>query len=192
MARLRFRRRRRQSNSTLLLLALGAVTGLALGVVLAERTGGMDGLKDRLSRRGKRRNAGAATAPDDANHSDEHASDDLPMIAVPALANTGYIDTHSGEVVGAALPTDDGVDDTELEARVLEAFRNDPTLRGRAIDIGAIGDGIIELTGWVHSPAEVGHALTLARGVPGVAHVMDRLTIRGADVTRVGPAASDR
>src|SRR6476620_10315196 len=39
-------------------------------------------------------------------------------------------------------------DDQELEERVLEAFRNDPTLSERAIDIGAIGDGIIELTGW--------------------------------------------
>ena len=30
----------------------------------------------------------------------------------------------------------------ELEERVLEAFRNDPILAERAIDIGAIGDGI--------------------------------------------------
>src|SRR4051812_33693157 len=37
-------------------------------------------------------------------------------------------------------------DDEALEERVLEAFRNDPLLSERAIDIGAIGDGIIELT----------------------------------------------
>ena len=36
-----------------------------------------------------------------------------------------------------------------LEERVLEAFHNDPVLAERAIDIGAIGTGVIELTGWV-------------------------------------------
>src|SRR4029450_6294057 len=45
-------------------------------------------------------------------------------------------------------------EDEALEERVLEAFRNDPILSERAVDIGAIGDGIIELTGWVHQPDE--------------------------------------
>jgi hypothetical protein len=69
-------------------------------------------------------------------------------------------------------------DDQELEERVLEAFRNDPTLSGRAIDIGAIGDGIIELTGWVHEADEATHAVTITRGVPGVETVVNRLDIR--------------
>src|SRR5687768_11869042 len=59
-------------------------------------------------------------------------------------------------------------EDEALEERVLEAFRNDPILSERAIDIGAIGDGIIELTGWVHEPDEATHAVTITRGVPGV------------------------
>src|SRR4051812_36657618 len=63
-------------------------------------------------------------------------------------------------------------DDEALEERVLEAFRNDPTLSERAIDIGAIGDGIIELTGWVHEPDEATHAVTVTRGVPGVETVV--------------------
>jgi len=69
-------------------------------------------------------------------------------------------------------------DDQELEERVLEAFRNDPTLSERAIDIGAIGDGIIELTGWVHEADEATHAVTITRGVPGVETVVNRLDIR--------------
>lgn len=190
MARLRFRRHRRSPNSTLLLLALGAVTGVALGVMLADRAGGLDGVKQRL-KRGRR-------------SADDRPFDDL-VEEIPALKDTSY---HRAPVasdrfdasndVSPVASSHDAVppDDSELEARVLEAFRNDPTLRGRAIDIGAIGDGIIELTGWVHSPAEVGHALTLARGVPDVAHVMDRLTIRGTDFSRMAPPdgldASDR
>lgn len=71
-------------------------------------------------------------------------------------------------------------DDEALEERVLEAFRNDPVLSERAIDIGAIGDGIIELTGWVHEPEEATHAVTITRGVPGVETVVNRLDVRAA------------
>jgi hypothetical protein len=69
-------------------------------------------------------------------------------------------------------------DDEVLEERVLEAFRNDPVLSERAIDIGAIGDGIIELTGWVHEADEATHAVTITRGVPGVETVVNRLDVR--------------
>jgi|SRR5215204_1626595 len=69
-------------------------------------------------------------------------------------------------------------DDEALEERVLEAFRNDPILAERAVDIGAIGDGIIELTGWVHEPDEATHAVTITRGVPGVETVVNRLDVR--------------
>jgi hypothetical protein len=74
----------------------------------------------------------------------------------------------------------DEVDDEDeaLEERVLEAFRNDPVLAERAIDIGAIGDGIIELTGWVHQADEATHAVTITRGVPGVETVVNRLDVR--------------
>jgi hypothetical protein len=69
-------------------------------------------------------------------------------------------------------------DDEALEERVLEAFRNDPVLAERAVDIGAIGDGIIELTGWVRAPDEATHAVTITRGVPGVETVVNRLDVR--------------
>src|SRR3954465_1936989 len=71
-------------------------------------------------------------------------------------------------------------EDQDLEERVLEAFRNDPTLSERAIDIGAIGDGIIDLTGWVPEPDEATHAVTITRGVPGVETVVNRLDVRVA------------
>ena len=66
----------------------------------------------------------------------------------------------------------------ELEERVLEAFRNDPILSERAIDIGGVEDGIIELTGWVNSDDESHQAVVIARGVPGVDTVVNRLAIR--------------
>ncbi len=66
-----------------------------------------------------------------------------------------------------------------LERRVLEAFRNDPILAERAIDIGALETGVIELAGWVDAPNEVGLAVTIARGIPGVTRVVDHLAVQG-------------
>jgi hypothetical protein len=64
-----------------------------------------------------------------------------------------------------------------LEERVLEAFRNDPILSERAVDIGGIGEDSIELAGWVNTDEEAEHAVVLARGVPGVSTVVNRITI---------------
>jgi len=88
---------------------------------------------------------------------------------------------RSDELDDEASDTEIDEDDEALEERVLEAFRNDPILAERAIDIGAIGDGIIELTGWVHEPDEATHAVTITRGVPGVETVVNRLDVRLAD-----------
>lgn len=175
MSSLRFRGRGRRQQ-TVLLVALGALTGIAVAIALSDRDG----------RTGRRRNRGAQPAlVDDAP--DEPAEE----FAEEFADEPGEDFEFAGDAVE---PPDPAVrlapGDEELESRVLEAFRNDPTLRGRAIDIGAIGDGIIELTGWVHSAAEVGHAITLARGVPDVAHVMDSLTIRAETRTR-RPSANE-
>jgi hypothetical protein len=83
---------------------------------------------------------------------------------------------------------DEDTDEGEmLEERVLEAFRNDPILSERAIDIGAMGRGIIELTGWVHADEESTHAITVTRGVPGVETVVNRLVVREEE-ERLGEA----
>ena len=179
MARLRFRGRSQQRNGMLVLVALGAVAGLALGVLLAEKSGGLDGLKTRV------RNAKRRRRVDEHDHADD---DHLAPGVAPRYAADAADGEHADEDVlrEAHRPSE-----AELEARVLEVFRNDPTLRGRAIDIGAIGDGTIELTGWVHSPAELTHALTLAGGVPDVEEVMDSLTVRGTDQRRAGQSRTD-
>jgi hypothetical protein len=67
--------------------------------------------------------------------------------------------------------------DSELEERVLEAFRNDPILSERGIDIGAIGEGTIELTGAVDTDEESDRATTITRGVPGVETVVNRIVV---------------
>lgn len=72
----------------------------------------------------------------------------------------------------------DSVDDPLIGRRVLEAFENDPILAERSVEIDADDDaGTVTLFGSVRTPKEVAHAVTLARGVPGVTKVRQQLEI---------------
>jgi len=137
-----------------LYIALGALAGFAAGVVVAQHYGGIAGLTDRIRER-----IGRAQVRTD---TDEHeAYDD---------SDEEY-DDHERPLD----PTE------ELEERVLEAFKNDPILSERAIDIGALDEGIVELTGWVNSGDEAEQAVVITRGVPGVDTVVNRLAVRSEE-----------
>jgi hypothetical protein len=139
---------RESSSNGLLTLALGAVAGIAVGVIAAQRFGGLAGISARLRER-----LGQGAEIEDDYDIEDYESDELDD----------------------ADEEDDG--DAILEERVLEAFRNDPILAERGVDIGAIGEGVIELAGWVHDESEQAHAVTVARGVPGVETVVNRMAI---------------
>ena len=70
---------------------------------------------------------------------------------------------------------------SSLEAKVLEGFEGDEVLGRRAIDISAVGEGVIELTGWVRSGEEAARAAALARAVAGVEMVLNRITVRSPE-----------
>jgi hypothetical protein len=72
----------------------------------------------------------------------------------------------------------DEADEDQIGERVLEAFANDPILAERAVEIEADDDGDVILYGRVRSAREVTHAVTLARGVPGVTRVRQQLQVR--------------
>jgi BON domain-containing protein len=164
MSPLRYRDDDRSTSSTVTSVLVGALAGFAVGVLVSKRIGGWSGLRARLR----------ALAQD-------------PAEAARHAAEVGefYDDDEYDE--------DDEIEggderDEELEDRVLEAFRNDPILCERAVDIGSLGPGIIELTGWVVSEEEAQHAVTLARGVPGVETVVNRIAV-GAREERLDEAA---
>lgn len=157
-----FRYRDEESNATsALYVALGALAGFAAGVVVAQQYGGISGLTAKLRDRfGK------------LGHEDEHEMQ---------LDAHAHDHDYDGDDEDDEFDEDDEgpLDATEeLEERVLEAFRNDPILSERAIDIGAIDEGIVELTGWVNAEDESQQAVVVARGVPGVDTVVNRLAVR--------------
>lgn len=189
MSRFRFPPRQSAPGALVALVALGTITGLAVGVVLAERVGGLSGLRTSL-RRLRQRKLMPGSGYD--------GFDELrPPEYSEAYAEEYDDDDFDSDLDNEVRDVEDLADafsdvEAALESRVLEAFRYDPILSEQAIDIGAIGNGIIELTGWVHSADEVAHAITLARGVPDVAHVVDRLAIREIEAPRVGLGGEDR
>jgi hypothetical protein len=160
-----FRYRDEESTAaSALYVALGALAGFAAGVVVAQQYGGISGITAKIRDRIGTRN-GAAEEDDDQLHAQahDHAYDD-------------------DDDVDDDEDNDEPMDATEeLEERVLEAFRNDPILSERAIDIGAIDDGILELTGWVNADDESQQAVVVARGVPGVETVVNRLAVRAEE-----------
>ena len=169
MSPFRYRDDESSTGSTVASVLLGAVAGFAVGMYVAQRSGGFEGIASRFRKKiraedGGNRHYGLASEQYD------EIEDELED---PAFASAIDDDDFNG------MDADDS-DDTGvplLEERVLEAFNNDPVLAERAVDIGAMGTGVIELAGWVDSDEEAEHAMTIARGVPGVETVVNRLMV---------------
>lgn len=151
------------STGTIVGVLAGAVAGFAVGMLVAQKVGGISGLTSKLRRRGAAVDA-ALRGPYNAAEAEEDFED---------------IEDDDFEPLDA---------DAGLEERVLEAFRNDPILAERAVDIGSIGEATIELAGWVEDDDEAHHAVTIARGVPGVGTVVNRIAI-GDEETRFDATA---
>ena len=163
-------------SRTMLWVAAGAAVGLVAGALLAERLSGRKLTTRTLWRRARKLSGLAATrwqplvgaalamkdagsARDDEDPDHEHADDES--------LDEGFAFSSEPDDPAAGL-----------DARVLEAFANDPILAERAVEIEETGDGQIVLHGRVYTPREVAHAVTLARGVPGVTGVKQRLAVR--------------
>jgi hypothetical protein len=164
MSPLRYRDDDSSSTGTVLGVVAGAVAGFAVGMFVAQRVGGFSGLTSKLRRRG-----GAPRT--DTRHSAHNVAED----------EEEFEDLEEDELESEDV-------DESLEERVLEAFRNDPILAERAIDIGSLNEGVIELAGWVENEGESEHAVTIARGVPGVDTVINRVAL-GDEERRFDEAA---
>jgi hypothetical protein len=156
MSRLRYRDDESSSTTTIIGVFAGAVAGFAVGMLVAQRVGGFSGLTSKL-RRPRGATAGVRDGALHGAHGVAEDEDEFEDVEDDELESEDY--------------------DESLEEHVLEAFRNDPILSERAIDIGSLNDGVIELAGWVEDDDESEHAVTIARGVPGVTTVVNRIAI---------------
>lgn len=195
-------------GATALWVVAGALLGVAGGILLAERLSGrrrgLRGLWDRASALAGRAAErwepllDAAIAARDAwNADDDERSEERGEIEEELRDEDeedfegeeedfeDLEDEHEeeeeeeGEEEGeeaAEEEEEEGV--PRLDERVLEAFSNDPVLAERPIEIEQTDEGGVLLHGEVRTSREVAHAVTLARGVPGVAGVRQRLRVR--------------
>ena len=177
----------------LLRLLAGAAIGVTAGVLVSEKYSGrkpsLRGLGRRL--RGLASFAGKQWGPMVDLALELKDQWDERRAARPVPADAAYDDYEDAdEYADAEDPLDedfgddfaddelDQDDEEQIGERVLEAFSHDPILAERAIEIEADDDGDGLPSGRVRAAREVAHAVTLARGVPGVTRVRQQLQVR--------------
>ena len=165
--------REEESNSTATVatILIGAVAGFAVGMYVAQRMGGFSGLASKL--RPRRKSGPHRPEKYYEAHDGDYLDDDESFDGLDGDDEFLDPDDSTDLAEDAASHSDVPI----LEERVLEAFVNDPVLSERAIDIGTTGPGDIELEGWVDDDTEAEHAVVIARGVPGVKSVANRLMV---------------
>jgi len=85
-------------------------------------------------------------------------------------------------VVGcASTPTKEGtgeyIDDTAITTKVKAAIFNEPTLKSAEINVETF-KGVVQLSGFVNSRADIDKAVVVARGVSGVKSVKNDMRLK--------------
>jgi hypothetical protein len=142
-----------ESGNHKLVYALGALGGLAIGALLLRGLGGV-----REEEAGADYDTGADEGVDTA------AREQARQAARFRPARLRRPPRDQEALVG-------------LEDSVLDAFLGDDTLRDCGIDVGAISRGIVELSGSVWTRDQAHRAVSVARSVPGVETVVNRMDI---------------
>lgn len=162
--------------SPALWLAAGAAAGVLVGIAITDRATPLrrllrnagsllptlSGLLQLADRRG-------APATDDDLDDAEFDAGDVDDDAVTMGDDDGFDDGDDEEWEEVL----DGID-----ARVLAAYDADPLLATLPIEIDAPEPGTITLDGTVLSARLIAHAVTIARGTPGVERVEHHLVVR--------------
>jgi hypothetical protein len=68
-----------------------------------------------------------------------------------------------------------------VEHRIVDRLIEDDMLADRPIEVGALADGIIELSGSVHTADEARRVVSIAQSVDGVRTVLNRLEVRSME-----------
>jgi osmotically-inducible protein OsmY len=68
-------------------------------------------------------------------------------------------------------------DDSAITAKVKAAVFNEPTLKSAEINVETY-KGVVQLSGFVHSQADIDRAVQVARGVPGAKSVKNDMQLK--------------
>ena len=93
------------------------------------------------------------------------------FLAVTVATTVGCASTATTEGTG------EYVDDTVLTTKVKAAIFNEPTLKSAEINVETF-KGVVQLSGFVNSQADVNKAVTVARGVAGVKSVKNDMRVK--------------
>ncbi len=208
----------REERQSILLMAAGAIAGAAAGLYLGRRYRTLDAFLDDVRER--------IADLRETWYDDDELEDSERDLLESSDAGPGGLDAGDDEIEDeshsvSADDADDAEDELEddlasvsrdngaavsptaeararrLEERVLRALRSDRVVRERAVEIAVVGEGVVELTGTVHGIEEISRAASVARRVPGVSMVLNRIEVRSgghmdtASVARDDSAAPD-
>lgn len=99
-------------------------------------------------------------------------------MALMLAAMTFAVATTTGcKSTSHSRSTGEYIDDKAITARVKSALFADPNVSGFQVGVDTF-DGVVQLNGFVDTPAQKGRAEEIARTVPGVREVKNNLSIR--------------
>jgi len=93
------------------------------------------------------------------------------LFTVSLLATAGCASTSTKEGTG------EFVDDAVVTTKVKAAIFNEPTLKSTEINVETF-KGVVQLSGFVAQPADIGKAGEVARGVKGVSSVKNDIRVK--------------
>ncbi len=93
------------------------------------------------------------------------------LLAVTLASVVGCASTSQQEGTG------EYVDDAVITTKVKAAIFNEPTLKSTEINVETF-KGVVQLSGFVNSQADIGKAVSLARSVKGVTGVKNDMRLK--------------
>ncbi|MBW8329751.1 MAG: BON domain-containing protein [Thiobacillus sp.] len=93
------------------------------------------------------------------------------LLAVTLVSVVGCASTSQKEGAG------EYVDDAVITTRVKAAIFNEPTLKSTEINVETF-KGVVQLSGFVNSQADISKAVSLARSVEGVVSVKNDMRLK--------------
>ena len=93
------------------------------------------------------------------------------FLALSLLTSVGCASTHKQEGTG------EYVDDSVITTKVKAAILNEPTLSSAEINVETF-KGVVQLSGFVNSSADINKAVAVARGVGGVKSVKNDMRLK--------------